>query len=63
MRINIQFFRVVKRHPHEKWKVGARGLPYKQGQNANGKVITKLQCIVDGLSKGHEGKVSGEHHA
>jgi hypothetical protein len=42
MGTNIQNFRVVKRHPHEKWKVGARGLPYKQGQDTSGKVITKL---------------------
>jgi hypothetical protein len=42
MGTNIQIFRVVKTNPHEKWKVGARKLPYKQGQDPNGKVITKL---------------------
>jgi hypothetical protein len=29
MGTNIQIIRVVKEHPHEKWKVQARGLPYK----------------------------------
>lgn len=42
MGTNIQLFRVVKRHPHEKWKVGARRLPYKEGQDTSGKVISIL---------------------